>query len=126
MNAPTFKGWIHHMSNIANEIQCSHRSSLEEVPPPSSHHSSPETEVRHYWKFTVKVQRSGKWNCPIPDDKGTCPGRPPVCVFPRRLISPKVLEGEAVVTERFLLLPLSGDCVPGQVHSVLFTSKKSL
>ena len=72
-----------------------------------------------------KDTKGRKWSCPIPDDKDTCPGRPPVCVFPQRLVSPRVLEGEAIVTERFLLLPLSGDCLPGEHHSVLFKSKKA-
>ena len=96
--------------------------SLEEVLPPSS--SQHEEETWCFWKFTVRVLRAGKWGCPIADDKDTCPGRPPVCVFPQRFLSPQILEGQAIVTEHFLLLPLTGDCVPGQCHSVLFKSKK--
>lgn len=72
----------------------------------------------------MKVLRPGRWDCPVPDDKETCPGRPPVCVFPQRLHAPEVIEGEAIVTELFLLLPLTGDCEPGQLHSVLFKSKR--
>ena len=101
---------------------------MEEILPPLSSQIPSETEVDteawQYWRFTVEVLRSGKWNCSIPDDKDTCPGRPPVYVFPQKLTTPQVLEGEAIVTELFLLLPLTGDCGPGQLHSVIFKSMK--
>ena len=71
------------------------------------------------------VLRSGWWNSHSPDDKGTCPGRPPVYLFPQRLSCPVVVTGEAVVTERFLLLPLTGECTAGEQHCVVFKSKKT-
>jgi hypothetical protein len=101
---------------------CVHRCSLEEIPNPHS----PNEDVWKYWKFTVTILQPGKWECITPDDKETCPGRSPVYFFPQRLRSPQVLEGEAVLTERFILVPLSGDCLPGDIHTVLFRNKKSV
>ena len=71
----------------------------------------------------MSVLRSGRWDCPVPDDKDTCPGRPPLYIFPERMHSPELLEGNAVITELFLLIPLTGSCVAGQEHSVLFRAK---
>ena len=109
-----------HSSNVLTI--CAHfRCTLEEVPSLPVHTLHSEDWIT--WKFTLSVLRSGQWDCPTPDDKETCPGRPPVYVFPQRLCSPVVLEGAAVVTERFLLLPLCGPCSPGQQYIVLFKSR---
>lgn len=100
----------------------SYRSSLEEVSPPID--LAGDQDGWHFWKFTLYTKRVGRWDCPVPDDKSTCPGRPPLLIFKERLSGPVLLEGDAVLTELFLLLTLKGPCEVGEVHVVLFKSKK--
>ncbi len=109
---------------ICQIITFCYSCSLEEFFP-SPHHIAQGDGSWHYWKFSVSILRTGQWNCPIPNDNDTCPGRPPVFIFPQRLFAPQVIEGESslVLTEMFLLLPLSGQCKPGDEHQVLFRSK---
>lgn len=85
-----------------------------------NYHELEMTEIgdRKY-KLVVRVTHEGKWTCPIPNDGGTRPGRPPVFVFPRRLHKPKVVQGEIVLTGLFALFPLTGKCHPGDVHEAI-------
>jgi len=74
-----------------------------------------------HWEFSVVTTQPGSWDCPIPDDKTTyIPGRPPAYVYPCRVNAAKVVQGRAVVTCRFVLLPLSGTFQAGEVHTVVF------
>jgi len=102
--------------------QPQHRCTLEKVSPLPGMSRDPD-DCFTTWVVTVTVLRPGRWDCPIPDDKSTCPGRPPLYVFPERMISPTLVEGQAVLTELFVLLPLTGTCLVGQVHRVVFKAK---
>ena len=73
-----------------------------------------------HWSYKVVTTKSGRWDCPVPDDKSTASGRPPVCVFPTRVRAVKLVEGDAVVTCRFVLLPLTGSFSAGEQHVVVF------
>jgi len=76
-----------------------------------------------HWEFSVITTHAGSWDCPTPDDKTVYnPGRPPVCVFPCRVHAARVVEGKAVVTCRFVLMPLSGTFQAGEFHKVVFAT----
>ena len=74
------------------------------------------------WEYSVLTLKEGHWTCSVPDDKMTSPGRPPVLVFPCSVQGVKLLEGNAVVTRRFLLLPLSGAFQAGEVYRTSFAT----
>ena len=76
-----------------------------------------------YFEYHVHTIKPGCWNTKEGDDKLTCPGRPPLCLFPWKAQAVKVIKGEAVLTCRFILLPLTGDFVAGEEHRVLFAVK---
>lgn len=76
-----------------------------------------------HWEFSVITTHVGSWDCPTPDDKTVYnPGRPPLCVFPCRVHAARVVEGKAVVTCRFVLMPLSGTFQAGEFHKVVFAT----
>lgn len=98
--------------------------------PASQHYESRLTQTSRLdkngwvrWEYSVVTLKAGQWACPVPDDKSTAPGRPPVMVFPCSVRAAKLLEGNAVVTCRFLLLPLSGAFQPGEVYRISFATK---
>lgn len=105
-------------ARLARKVEAYHyTSSLKKLFPDAS------DEGWALWEFEVATVRSGSWDCPVPDDKLTCVGRPPVFVFPARVREARVVEGNAVVTCRFLLLPLSGKYEAGEHHSVVFATR---
>lgn len=75
-----------------------------------------------YWEFTVRTLRSGSWDCPVADDKSTSPGRPPLYVFPSRVVGAKLVAGDAIVTSSFVMMMLEGQFDAGQVHIVQFAT----
>ncbi|XP_065900433.1 uncharacterized protein [Dysidea avara] len=72
------------------------------------------------WELKVKTVCHGSFECPIPDDKTTSFGRPPVFVFPCSMRDFKVLEGEAVINCRFILVSVFGNYTPGKEFKVVF------
>ena len=76
-----------------------------------------------YFKYYVHTVKSGCWNTNKGDDKETSPGRPPLCVFPWKPKDVKLLKGEAVLTSRFIMLPLSGEFTAGKEFCALFAVK---
>ena len=76
-----------------------------------------------YFEYHVHTIKPGCWNTKEGDDKQTSPGRPPLCVFPWKAQAVKVIKGEAVLTCRFIMLPLMGDFVAGKEYRVLFAVK---
>ena len=72
------------------------------------------------WKLTVIPRSGGSWDCPEADDKFTTPGRPPVYIFPCAAKNYKLLQGNAVLNCRFILVPLSGPVKEDIEHSVVF------
>ena len=79
-----------------------------------------------HWEFSVvntSHHPTRQLGLPIPDDiTQYIPGRPPVYVYPCRVNAAKVVQGRAVVTCRFVLLPLSGTFQAGEVHTVVFAT----
>ena len=73
-----------------------------------------------YWELIMTTLQAGRWDCPTADDKTTCPGRPPVFVFPSRASNAKLITGNAVVTCNFVLMLLHGSFSAGEVHKVQF------
>ena len=59
-------------------------------------------------EYTLTTLKSGEWS------------RPPVYVFPARAKRVRLISGGAVVTCRFLLLPLTGHYNAGEQHTVAF------
>lgn len=76
-----------------------------------------------HWEFEVVTTKPGRWDCPVPDDKTTCPGRPPVYIFPQAVRAAKVVSGKGVVTCRFVLLPLFGSFEANKVYKLVFATK---
>lgn len=70
----------------------------------------------------MRVLKPGHWDCPVPDDKSTRPGRPPLFLFSERVKSPKLLKGNAILTDLFVLFPLTGACEAGDEHTVVFST----
>ena len=98
--------------------------------PTSQHYESKLTQTSQldrngwiHWEYSVVTLKAGQWTCPVPDDKTTAPGRPPVLIFPCRVQAVRLLEGNAIVTCRFLLLPLTGAFQPGEVYRIAFATK---
>ncbi len=76
-----------------------------------------------HWEYEIVTTTSGQWDCPVPDDKSTYPGRPPVYIFPYAARAAKVVRGRGVVTCRFVLLTLSGAFEVGEEYKVEFATK---
>ncbi len=76
-----------------------------------------------YFEYRIHTIKPGYWNTKEGDDKLTSPGRPPLYVFPWKAQAVKVIKGEAVLTCRFIMLPLMGDFVAGEEYRVLFAVK---
>ena len=75
------------------------------------------------WEMKVKTKCQGLFDCPVPDDKVTSFGRPPLFVFPSCVSEYKVLEGNAVINCRFILLPLFGHYKQGEEFVAVFAVK---
>ena len=73
-----------------------------------------------YFKYHVQTLKQGCWNTKSGDDKETSPGRPPLYIFPWKARAVKLIKGEAVLTCRFIMLPLEGDFSAGKEFSAYF------
>lgn len=72
------------------------------------------------WELKIKTKCRGSFECPVPDDKTVSFGRPPVFIFPCTVRDFKVLEGEAIINCRFILLSVFGSYPPGKEFKVVF------
>ena len=79
-------------------------------------------EKWNHWLFRIETLRPGQWDCPTADDKDTSPGRPPIYVFPSRVLKAKLLKGHAVVTCNFVMMLLSGSFTAGKTFEVNFAT----
>ena len=77
----------------------------------------------NYFEYQVRTIKPGCWNTKVGDDKETAPGRPPLCVFPWKAKTVKLIKGEAVLTCRFIMLTLSGEFEAGKDYNALFAVK---
>ena len=60
------------------------------------------------WEYRLTTRKSAKWV------------RPPVYVFPSRVWGTRLVSGDAILTCRFLLLPLTGEYRTGEEHIVTY------
>lgn len=75
----------------------------------------------NFWVFSVLCLKDCLWECPIADDKDTIPGRPPFWIFKERMRNKlKVIEGELIITDLFVMMPLKGMSKKGDNHCGLF------
>jgi len=73
------------------------------------------------WKVEVLCLKDCMWECPIPDDKDTVPGRPPFLIFKERFENKlKVIEGKLELTDLFAMMPLEGSSKKGDAHIAIF------
>ena len=63
------------------------------------------------WQIKVRTKRDGSF------------GRPPVYIFPRVMSEYRVIEGDAVINSRFILLPLNGHYTAGKEFTAEFAVK---
>jgi zinc protease len=68
------------------------------------------TERDGVFTFEVSTVADGEW------------GRPPAQLLPRRMVDAVLVEGRAVVTDDFVMLPLAGKFRAGEVHRASFRS----
>ncbi len=74
------------------------------------------------WKQSL-VEKDGRWTFEVETLADGAWSRPPMALLPRRLKDPAVVEGEAVVTDNFVLVPRSGKFAKGEKVRVVFTGK---
>ena len=99
------------------------RSKLVPVNQPENIDTTTLDSSWSYFEYHVCTIKPGCWNTKEGDDKQTSPGRPPLCVFPWKAKAVKLIKGEAVLTSRFLMLPLMGNFTAGEEYRVLFAVK---
>lgn len=87
-----------------------------ELLPDANEGTSPEWTV---CKLSVYTKCHGKFHCSEPSSEFMTFPRPPVFILPCMMREVKVVEGEAVANCRSVLLPLTGEYIQGQSHSVV-------
>lgn len=111
------------------DYQCS----LREIAPPDldlngrhcQEEASTSTGSWRWWEYRLTTTRAGTWDHTAPDDKSAALGRCPVFLFPCHWAKVKLVRGGgAVLTTRFLLLPLSGGFDAGEEHVVCFATRE--
>lgn len=109
------EGLLHDQDNVAFYGDPSWAASLDRDSPNAKYtHSvtqrtaTPNSDGWLEWEYCLTTHKSAGWT------------RPPVYVFPTRVRGVKLISGRAILTSRFLLLPLTGQYSAGEHHSIVY------
>ena len=110
-----WKGLLYDRDNVAFYGDPAWAAALDSDSPHARHShiviqrsSEPDKNGWIEWEYHLVTHQSAKWD------------RPPVYVFPSRVQGVELVSGDAILTCRFLLIPLTGKYGPGKQHVVMY------
>ena len=115
-NTREYEGLVYDRNNVVFYGDPAWAASLDKESSPPGNYSHSHSQRRAVqnatgwteWEYHLTTNKPGQWD------------RPPVFVFPSRAKDVKLVSGKAVLTCRFLLLPLSGQYSAGEHYTVTY------